>query len=229
MSFGLMTFGEVFQDGRKRCGGYRLSSPCLRRKTCGFLCSICHSGRTYFAILLCTGILMVQKAFAASDQAALDSGGSGAQQVVQSAYLYLASTWIFELPYNVVGKNSASCWALTVLVRYDKEQASKRLAEAFDTSDNVYLKIYALIGLHLITPDESRWEPLRQSNDFLNRRIFVYSPFITPSPPITVRELFERLKTQGGYSTLLLKHPLPDRDSVAHPVRPIMKIGNEQI
>src|SRR6478609_5331392 len=107
-----------------------------------------------------------------TEQQILDTGGPESRRVIEKAYEQLASAHMFEFTDVGEGTPSASCWALTVIIRYDREEATERFTNIFTHSDKPFLRLYALLGLHLLNPKNPDWLPTSQPKQFLEQRIW---------------------------------------------------------
>jgi len=158
---------------------------------------------------------------AQTEQEILDQGGLEASRVIDKAYEQLGTTEIFEFPDVGWGTPSASCWGLTVLIRYDPKEAADRFSHIVTSTDKLPLRIYALIGLSLLKPDEPQWRKKLEDPELLNSSVYVMNGDVMY--PATVAELLKQIKEGGGYESLLFPSPIPRLYATNHPFTPERK------
>jgi len=173
------------------------------------------------AILYCAFPVLC---FAQSEQAILDKGGRDAESVIHKAYEELAETKIFECRDVGWGTPSASCWALTVLVRYAPEDDIRNYFFLIheDKKNNIALRLYAAIGLQLLYPDNAEVASLLTDKDFLASPLSWASG--CTSVPGTVSDVLSTIKNdEGGIKELLFKKPIPPLYKTRHAINPDAK------
>lgn len=87
-----------------------------------------------------------------SEGTMLKEGGDDAQVIINKARTILMTQQVFASPkVGYGGQATAGCWALSVLVRHDKD-AIKSFEEIFRGHYEPAAKMYALAGILLVDP-----------------------------------------------------------------------------
>ena len=85
-----------------------------------------------------------------SEEAILKAGGADASAIVQKARTTLSIQQVFgSRGVGYGGQPTSGCWALTVIVRYDKE-AKGIFDEIYRLYDEPAAKLYAIAGLLIL-------------------------------------------------------------------------------
>lgn len=92
---------------------------------------------------------------AQSETAILQAGGPGAGLIIAKAHDILSNAQVYAVGgVGVAGSPSSSCWALTVVVRYDPS-AKEFLNRLLDNAEPEG-RLYAVAGLLLLEPDQKK-------------------------------------------------------------------------
>lgn len=87
-----------------------------------------------------------------NEEAVLKARGKSAGRVIEKAYGILSAATVFtSCAVAPEGFSTSSCWALTVVVRYDP-QAEQFLTSLYRSSDNLEKKLYGIVGLMALNP-----------------------------------------------------------------------------
>ncbi len=103
--------------------------------------------------LVCTGSI---RAELPDDEALLKRGGADAVVIIQKARSILASVQVFaSREIGEAGSPTASCWALTVIVRHDSE-AKEFFNDLYRLGETPEQRLYAIAGLVSVDPMEKK-------------------------------------------------------------------------
>lgn len=123
---------------------------------------------------LCFGLGI--RAFALSpEETILKEGGPESKVVINKAFFILAQAEVFaSRAVGDIGTFTNTSWALTVLVRYDKDAKASFESILFAPAEEVTpeARLFALVGLFLVAPEERRkYQPKFFGHEKLNQPI----------------------------------------------------------
>jgi len=91
-----------------------------------------------------------------SEEAILKAGGGDASAIIQKARTTLSLQKVFgSRGVGYGGRPTSGCWALTVIVRHDKE-AKEIFHEIYRLCDEPAAKLYAMAGLLILDPQSKK-------------------------------------------------------------------------
>ena len=119
-------------------------------------------------VLVCSGFCRAQPVLQTpSEFHILEAHGEASKQIIEKAWSVLYSSQVFAT--NAVGADgdpTTGCWALTVIVRYDRE-ASVRLRESLPRQHRPETKLYMLTGLLALDPENAKRYPITSFSEQL--------------------------------------------------------------
>ena len=103
--------------------------------------------------VVCTGSI---RAELPDDEAILKRGEADAAVIIQKAQSILASAQVFaSRAIGEAGSPTASCWALTVIVRHDPK-AKEFFNDLYRLAETPEQRLYAIAGLVSVDPSEKK-------------------------------------------------------------------------